>query len=132
MQIIHTAILKLSLRIGVGGGYSLGYESRGSCARSKPVIMSSSLNTNNQVARSQSFAQQRSLAQSGMNPSPSAATDNEEEDSMHEKYFSPNILSMHGKKPAETTPLVSTSNRFESICRKWWKICIFVTGEKKT
>lgn len=70
--------------------------------------MSSSLNAaNNQVNRSQSFAQQRSPAASvGVSSSPSATTDNEEEDSMHEKYFSPNILSMHGKKSIETTPLV--------------------------
>lgn len=60
------------------------------------------------MSRSQSFAQQRSPAASaGINSSPSANTDNEEEDSMHEKYFSPNVLSMHGKKSMETTPLVS-------------------------
>lgn len=95
---------------GVGGGYSLGYESRGNCSRSKPIIMSSSLNTTSHpINRSQSFAQQRSPAASGgINSSPSVITDYEEEDSMHEKYFSPHILSMHGKKSSETTPLVRT------------------------
>lgn len=70
--------------------------------------MSSSLNqgSNNQVTRSQSFAQQRSpAAAAGLHSSPSATTDNEEEDSMHEKYFSPNVLSMQ-KKSIESTPLV--------------------------
>lgn len=96
------------LCVGVGGGYSLGYENRSSCSRSKPIIMSSSLNqgSNNQVTRSQSFAQQRSpAAAAGLHSSPSATTDNEEEDSMHEKYFSPNVLSMQ-KKAIESTPLV--------------------------
>lgn len=70
--------------------------------------MSSSLNANsNPVNRSQSFAQQRSPAASGgISSSPCATTDYEEEDSMHEKYFAPHILSMQGKKSIETTPLV--------------------------
>lgn len=87
---------------GVGGGYSLGHENRGGTTRCKPIIMSSSMSTNTQtqVTRSQSFAQ-RSPASNTSIPT------DEDEDSMHEKYFSSNILAFHSKKPVDSTPLVS-------------------------
>ncbi|XP_050536815.1 uncharacterized protein LOC126902995 isoform X2 [Daktulosphaira vitifoliae] len=88
--------------ISIGGGYSLGNDNRNnSCSRPRPPVNLSSSLSNNQIIRSQSFAQ-KSIGSK-------KSRYKDEEDSMHEKYLSPNglmgIPPRHGKKSVESTPL---------------------------
>ncbi|XP_075236295.1 myTH4 and RhoGAP_KIAA1688 domain-containing protein RhoGAP93B isoform X3 [Lycorma delicatula] len=103
--------------ISVGGGYSLGHENRssggtGTTGRSpRPLIPSSLSNNQLSISRSHSFAQRQtppissSVEQTPTLPVASTLSlDQEEEDSMHEKYFVPGAHLTPGRRSIESTP----------------------------
>ncbi|XP_014258422.1 rho GTPase-activating protein 39 isoform X2 [Cimex lectularius] len=82
--------------ISIGGGYSLGQENR-STSRPQRILTGSS--SNHGISRSQSFAQKQSTA----------VPAEEEEDSMHEKYFMSGRRSVDSPMDKESSALKNLS-----------------------
>uniref|UniRef100_A0A0A9XYD1 Rho GTPase-activating protein 39 n=1 Tax=Lygus hesperus TaxID=30085 RepID=A0A0A9XYD1_LYGHE len=111
--------------ISIGGGYSLGQENR---STSRPQRILTGSTSNHGISRSQSFAQRQSTSQtptSGGAPPPGPLTSplatsapvphlghlglDEEEDSMHEKYFLSGRGSMDSPMDKEPSALKNLS-----------------------
>ncbi|XP_054274187.1 rho GTPase-activating protein 39-like isoform X2 [Macrosteles quadrilineatus] len=90
--------------ISVGGGYSLGHENRntGSVSRTRPALSNSQSNQHLSRSRSQTTPQPVTAP---LSVSSTLSLDQEEEDSMHEKYFlSGNTQLSSGRRSVESTP----------------------------
>ncbi|XP_046664584.1 rho GTPase-activating protein 39 isoform X2 [Homalodisca vitripennis] len=91
--------------ISVGGGYSLGHENRNSgssVSRNRPTLCSSQ--SNQQLSRSRSQTTPQPIT-TPLTVSSTLSLDQEEEDSMHEKYFlSSNAQLSSGRRSVESTP----------------------------
>jgi len=91
--------------ISVGGGYSLGHENRNtgsSVSRNRPTLSNSQ--SNQQLSRSRSQTTPQPVT-APLSVSSTLSLDQEEEDSMHEKYFlSGNTQLSSGRRSVESTP----------------------------
>lgn len=90
--------------ISVGGGYSLGHENRNAgsvVGRTRPILCSSQ--SNQQLSRNRTHNQQHTVSPQ-IAVSSTLSLDQEEEDSMHEKYFLSGSAPLSGRRSVESTP----------------------------